>query len=77
MKMPKTKDVSLEFTNNQYRQIKTMADFHGVTVPTYLRTAILARTADDTDCRDAMANLKASRGETVSSNDIRQCLGLR
>lgn len=74
--MTRTRNVSLEFTADQYRQIKTMADFHGVTVPTYLRTAILAQTADDADYRDAMANLKASRSETVSSNDIRQCLGL-
>nr|WP_235807923.1 hypothetical protein [Levilactobacillus acidifarinae] len=66
----------MEFTTDQYQQIKAMADFHGVTVTTYLRTTILTRTADDVDYRDARANLKMSRGETVSSNDIRQRLGL-
>ncbi|KJW13273.1 hypothetical protein [Levilactobacillus spicheri] len=76
MKVPKIKDVSLKFTNDQYQRIKAMADFHGVAVTTYLRTTILTRTADDTDYRDAMANLKASCGETVSNNDIRQRLGL-
>ena len=76
MKVTKTRNVSLEFTNDHYQQIKAMADFHGVAVPAYLRTIILARTADDTDYRDAMTNLKLSHGETVSRLQIRQCLGL-
>ncbi|MGP4117701.1 DUF6290 family protein [Levilactobacillus zymae] len=74
--MTRTRNVSLEFTADQYRQIKTMSDFHGVTVPTYLRTAILAQTADDADYRDAMSNLKLSHGETAFRLQIRQRLGL-
>lgn len=66
----------LRFKNDQYKKVKEMADFHGVSVTTYMREAVLERMEDEEDYHDAMANLWASHGETVSSDEIRKNLGL-
>ncbi|QVI34666.1 hypothetical protein BVJ53_01895 [Lacticaseibacillus chiayiensis] len=66
----------LRFNNDQYKKIKELADFHGVSVTKYMREAILERLEDEEDYNDAMANLSSSHGETVSSAEIRTRLAL-
>lgn len=74
--MADTTVTSLRFKDDQYKQVKEMADFHGVSVTMYMRQAVLERMEDEEDYHDAMANLTASHGETVSSAEIRKNLGL-
>ncbi|RXT57829.1 hypothetical protein CHT97_10075 [Lacticaseibacillus chiayiensis] len=57
----------------KYNQnLDELADFHAK----YMREAVLERMEDEDDYNDAMANLKASHGETVSSAEIHKRLGL-
>lgn len=74
--MADTTVTSLRFKDGQYQKIKEMADFHGISVTTYMREAVLERTEDEADYHDVMVNLADSHGETVSSNEIRHHLGL-
>ncbi|MDE3283803.1 DUF6290 family protein [Lacticaseibacillus parahuelsenbergensis] len=74
--MTATTVTSLRFKDDQYKKVKELADFHGVSVTKYMREAVLERMEDEEDYNDAMANLKASHGETVSSAEIRKRLGL-
>lgn len=74
--MADTKVTSLRFKNDQYNKVKGLAAFHGVSVTMYMREAVIERMEDEEDYNDAIANLKASHGETVSSNDIRKNLGI-
>jgi len=74
--MAETTVTSLRFKDDQYKKVKEMADFHGVSVTMYMREAVLERMEDEEDYHDAMANLNASHGKTVSSDAIRQRLGL-
>ena len=74
--MTETTVTSLRFKDDQYKKVKEMADFHGVSVIMYMREAVLERMEDEEDYHDAMTNLNAGHGETVSSDEIRQRLGL-
>lgn len=74
--MAETTVTSLRFKDVQYAKVKELAEFEGVSVTTYMRDAVLARMEDEEDYKDAMANLEASHGETVSSAEIRKRLGL-
>lgn len=74
--MTDTTVTSLRFKDDQYKQVKEMADFHGISVTMYMREAVLERMEDEEDYNDAMANLTTSHGETVSSTEIRKNLGL-
>jgi predicted DNA-binding protein len=74
--MADTKVTSLRFRNDQYNKVKDLAAFHGVSVTMYMRDAVIERMEDEEDYNDAIANLKASHGKTVSSNDIRKSLGI-
>ncbi|MCH4171137.1 MAG: DUF6290 family protein [Lactobacillus sp.] len=67
---------SLRFDDDQYEKVKELADFHGLTVTGYMRQAVLERMADEEDYKDAMDNLKASHGKTVSRETIMKRLGM-
>ena len=74
--MTDTTVISLQFNDDQYKKVKELADFHGVSVTQYMREAVLERVEDEEDYAAAMANLNASHGETVSRTEIRKRLGL-
>ena len=75
--MTDTTVTSLRFNKDQYRKVKELADFNGVSVTTYMRQAVLEHAEDETDYQDAAANLKASHGETVSRTEMMTRLGMR
>lgn len=74
--MAETVVTSLRLKKDHYQQVKKMADCHGISVAKYMREAVLERLEDEADYHDAMTNLNASHGETVSRDEIRQCLGM-
>lgn len=74
--MGNSRRISLRFKPDQYVKIKTVATLHGVSVTEYMRGAILARVADEADYRAAIANIKASKGVTVSRDKIMKESGL-
>ncbi|ETY75389.1 type II toxin-antitoxin system RelB family antitoxin [Lactiplantibacillus fabifermentans] len=67
---------ALRFKDDQYEAIKKLAEFNGVTVPTFMRQTILERLEDEQDYHDALVNLRESHGETVSRSEIKRRLGM-
>lgn len=67
---------SLRFKDEQYREIKELAEFEGVSVTTFMRQTILDRLQDENDYYEAAQNLEESNGETVSRDEIRRRLGI-
>ncbi|MGX6429760.1 type II toxin-antitoxin system RelB family antitoxin [Levilactobacillus yonginensis] len=67
---------SLRFKDDQYKQVKELAEFYGEPVTTFMRKTILERLEDESDYRDAARNLEASHGEKVSREEIKHRLGL-
>ncbi|AYM02327.1 type II toxin-antitoxin system RelB family antitoxin [Levilactobacillus yiduensis] len=68
---------SLRFKDDQYQEVKALADFYGESVTTFMRRTILERLEDEADYRDAVSNLQTSHGETVSRQEVMQRLGLK
>lgn len=66
----------LRFRSDQYVKITALAIWHDVSVAEYMREAILAQVADQTDYQAAIANIKASKGATVSRDKIMKETGL-
>lgn len=67
---------SLRFKDEQYREIKELAEFEGVSVTIFMRQTILDRLQDENDYYEAAKNLEESNGETVSRDEIRRRLGM-
>lgn len=67
---------SLRFKDEQYQEIKELAEFEGVSVTTFMRQTILDRLQDENDYYEAAKNLEESNGETVSRDEIRRRLGM-
>ena len=68
---------SLRFKDEQYKEVKALAEFYGESVTTFMRQTILERLEDESDYRDAVDNLKESHGETVSRETIKHRLELK
>lgn len=68
---------SLRFKDEQYREVKALAEFYGESVTTFMRQTILERLEDESDYHDAVASLKESHGETVSREAIKRRLELQ
>lgn len=67
---------SLRFKDEQYQEIKELAEFEGVSVTTFMRQTILDRLQDENDYYEAAKNLEESNGETVSRDEVRRRLGM-
>jgi len=68
---------SLRFKDDQYEAVKVLADFYGETVTTFMRRTILERLEDESDYQDAVKNLQASQGKTVSRQEVMNRLGMK
>ncbi|GMA46051.1 MULTISPECIES: DUF6290 family protein [Tetragenococcus] len=67
---------SLRFKDEQYQEIKELAEFEGVFVTTFMRQTILGRLQDEKGCYEAVQSLEESNGESVSSDEIKRRLGM-
>lgn len=68
---------SLRFKDDQYKQVKDLAKFYGISVTEFMRQTILEKINDENDYQDAMENLKKSHGETVKRTEILKRLNLK
>ncbi|MCF1684220.1 DUF6290 family protein [Tetragenococcus halophilus] len=67
---------SLYFTDEQYREIKELAEFESVYVTEFMKRTILDRVQNENDYYEAVQNLKESHGETVSRGEVKRRLDL-
>ncbi|AYW48394.1 hypothetical protein C7K38_08460 [Tetragenococcus osmophilus] len=67
---------SLRFKDEQYQEIKELAEFEGVSVTTFMRQTILDRLQDEKSYYEAVQSLEESNGESVSSDEIKRRLGM-
>jgi len=67
---------SLRFKDDQYREVKALADFYGESVTTFMRQTILERLEDEADYQDAVINLGDRHDAVVSREEIRHRLAL-
>lgn len=67
---------SLRFKDEQYKKVKDLAKFYGVSVTEFMRQTVLERIDDENDYSDAMKNLKESHGKTVKRSEILKRLDL-
>ncbi|WP_027829208.1 type II toxin-antitoxin system RelB family antitoxin [Schleiferilactobacillus harbinensis] len=74
--MSETTVTSLRFKDDQYEKVKKLAAFHGVSVTMYMRQAVLERMEDEEDYKDAVDNIQASHGATVSRDEVKKRLGM-
>ncbi|WP_125589225.1 type II toxin-antitoxin system RelB family antitoxin [Companilactobacillus jidongensis] len=68
---------SLRFKDDQYKQVKNLAKFYGISVTEFMRQTVLEKVNDENDYQDAMKNLKESHGETVNRTEILKRLNLK
>lgn len=71
-----TKNTSIRFPEEQYMEIKKLADLYGESVTNFMRQTIIERLEDELDYNQAVANKKASNGEMVSRKEIMERLGM-
>ncbi|HJA73818.1 MAG TPA: hypothetical protein H9783_06250 [Candidatus Limosilactobacillus faecipullorum] len=71
-----TKSTTIRFDNDVLTMIHKQADLDGISATEFMREAILEKLEDTLDYQDAVRNLRASNGETVSRDDVKKQLGL-
>lgn len=71
-----TKSTTIRFDNDVLTMIHKQADLDGISATEFMREAILEKLEDTLDYQDAVRNLRASNGKTVSRDDVKKQLGL-
>lgn len=72
----KMKSTTIRFDEEVLKMIHGQAKLDGKNATEFMRDAILDKLADTLDYTDAINNLRASKGETVSREDVLKELGL-
>lgn len=67
---------TMRFDDEVYSQIKSLAEFHGLTPTTFMKNAILEQLEDELDYQDGIKVLAESNGKTVSREQIMERLGM-
>lgn len=67
---------SLSLKDDQYQEVRALAEFYGESVAVFMQQIILERLEDESDYHDVVGNLKESHGQTVSRNAIKRRLDL-
>lgn len=75
MKTP-TKSTTIRFDENVLKLIHKQAALEGQTPTEFMREAVLEKLEDSLDYRDAVENIRRSKGETVSRDDVKKQLGM-
>lgn len=72
-----TKSTTIRFDSDILTMIHKQADLDGVSATEFMRDAILDKLEDTLDYQDAIRNLRASNGKTVSRADVKRQLGIK
>lgn len=71
-----TKSTTIRFDPEVLNMIHHQAALDGQNPTEFMRNAILDKLADSLDYADAVENIRASNGETVSRDEVKKQLGL-
>lgn len=71
-----TKSTTIRFDNDVLNMIHKQAALDGVSATEFMRDAILDKLEDTLDYQDAVRNIRASNGKTVSRDIVKKQLGL-
>ncbi|QGV04197.1 type II toxin-antitoxin system RelB family antitoxin [Lactobacillus acetotolerans] len=71
-----TKSTTIRFDEDVLKMIHKQADLDGQSSTEFMRNAVLEKLEDSLDYQDAVKNIRESRGQTVSRNDVKKQLGL-
>ena len=71
-----TKSTTIRLDTNVLNLIHKQAELDGETPTDYMRKAVLEKLEDSLDYQDAVNNIRASQGQTVSRDDVVKQLGL-
>ena len=71
-----TKSTTIRFDKSVLDLVHKQATLDGESPTEYMRDAVLEKLADSFDYQDAIRNMQASHGKTVSRDDVKKQLGL-
>lgn len=74
--MANIKSTTIRFDNDVLELIHKQANLDGQTTTEYMRNAVLEKLEDSLDYQDAVDNIRASNGRTVSRKNAKKQLGL-
>ena len=74
--MANIKSTTIRFDNDVLELIHKQANLDGQSTTEYMRNAVLEKLEDSLDYQDAVDNICASNGRTVSRKNVKKQLGL-
>ncbi len=74
--MANIKSTTIRFDNDVLELIHKQANLDGQSTTEYMRNAVLEKLEDSLDYQDAVDNIRASNGRTVSRKNAKKQLGL-
>lgn len=74
--MANIKSTTIRFDNDVLELIHKQANLDGQSTTEYMRNAVLEKLEDSLDYQDAVDNIRASNGHTVSRKNVKKQLGL-
>ena len=70
------KSTTIRFENEVLELINKQANIDGQSTTEYMRNAVLEKLEDSLDYKDAVENIRASDGNTISRKNVKKQLGL-
>ena len=70
------KSTTIRFDNDVLKLIHKQANLYGQSTTEYISNAVLAKLEDSLDYQDAVDNIRASDGNTISRKNVKKQLGL-
>ena len=74
--MANIKSTTIRFDNAVLKLIHKQANLDGQSTTEYMRNAVLEKLEDSLDYQDAVDNIRASDGNTISRKNVKKQLGL-
>ena len=74
--MANIKSTTIRFDNDVLKLIHKQANLYGQSTTEYISNAVLEKLEDSLDYQDAVDNIRASNGRTVSRKNVKKQLGL-
>lgn len=71
-----TKSTTIRFDEDVLSLIHKQAALEGQTPTEFMRNAVLEKLDDSLDYRDAIENIRRSKGKTMSRDDVKKQLGM-
>ena len=74
--MANIKSTTIRFDNAVLKLIHKQANLDGQSTTEFMRNAVLEKLEDSLDYKDAVENIRASDGNTISRKNVKKQLGL-